>query len=525
MPSRSKKRQPHKTEKNIRLMGPGNISREIKPSQLQAQLNVLTERNAWREVFNIINQLGEQRLKYSWAANAFFKALEATEQKQALLKETESAVLISPRDPGLLSWQAHALRLNGRVDESITILHKAIKNARPDADLFNSLGSALKEVGQFEEAKVWFEKAIKIKPGLAKAYWNVSDLVTDHSAEIAAIEIQLAKVKADNPEKYLLHFSLYRHYENLQNFGPAFENLEQANRLKNKQINYHASEGHELTERIIKTFTDKDQLSGNSENSLESTLEKNTVNNTKGPIFIFGLPRSGTTLIEQILASHSEVYGANELTFLNDAGAMVQSQKRLAGLFPDWTKNLNQAGWRQIGANYLKLIGTLPTDKTKITDKSLLNFRAAGLIARALPQAKMIHVIRDPMDKAFGCYRQNFGTGLLFSYDFNNIADMILDGQSLARHWQKTLPKNQYYLLDYQALVHNPKEQIAKLLAFCELSDEEACYHPEKTERTVRTLSATQVRKPISTSALGAWKRYETQLQPMQDALKQRNLI
>ena len=509
----NKKRKAQKPDRVLNLSLRGRTIRKVNESHLRLEFDSLMQRSAWREILQLSSQLGDQRRSAIWISNAFFKALEATEQKQTLLSECEYSIQKNPRDPSLLSWLAHALRLNGRVDESVEVLRKAIKLAKPDADLFNSLGSALKETGAFEEAKSWFEKALKIKPGLAKAFWNQSDLVTDHLAATESIEAQLTKYTGPEQDKYLLFFSLYRHYEKLQNFEAAFKNLQQANQLKQNQISYNYSENNALTEQIIKCFKNHESITPITEN--QSTR----------PIFVFGLPRSGTTLIEQILASHSEVYGGNELTFLNDASTTVQGQKRLAGNFPAWTSGLDESGWQQIGAKYLSLIDTLPTEKNRVTDKSLLNFRAAGLISRALPNAKMIHVVRDPMDQAFGCYKQNFGTGLLFSYNFEDIAEMILDNHKLVSHWQSTLPTDQYYMLDYQELVKEPNEQIAKLLGFCGLPEEAACYHPEQTERTVRTLSATQVRQPINTLGLGAWKRYEAELEPLQNALRERGLI
>ena len=512
-PRSSKNRKSQKSGRVLELNLRGRVIRKVNESHLRAEFDSLSKRSAWREILQLCSQLGEQRASAIWITNAFFSALEATEQKQLLLTECHYAIQKTPRDPRLLSWLAHALRLNGRVDESVEVLRKAIKLAKPDADLFNSLGSALKETGAFEEATSWFEKALKIKPGLAKAFWNQSDLVTNHLATAEAIEAQLAKYTGPEQDKYLLFFSLYRHYEKLQNFEEAFKNLQQANQLKHSQVSYSRSDSAALTNRIIESFN------ANSHSSLVDEHQSSR------PIFVFGLPRSGTTLIEQILASHSAVYGGNELTFLNDAGTAVQTQKRLSGAFPEWTSGLDESGWQQIGANYLRLIDTLPTENPRVTDKSLLNFRAAGLISRALPNAKMIHVVRDPMGQAFGCYKQNFGTGLLFSYDFEDIAEMILDNHKLVNHWQTSLPNHQYYVLDYQALVKEPSQEIAKLLKFCDLAEEPACYNPEKTERTVRTLSATQVRQPINTSGLGAWKRYEKELAPLQEALIQRGLI
>ncbi len=508
----SRRQSKPKTEKTFSLRAPSRPDRTLKENQLRSQLNSLAQSNSWKEILQICTQLGSERTSRSWLANIFFSALDATNQKQALLIECQTTSNSRPRDPTVLSWLAHALRLNGRVEESAEVLRKAIKHAKPDAALFNSLGSALKETGEFEEARSWFSRTIALQPKLAKAHWNRSDLLSDHQQAVDTIEVIIGSENQALPEDHLLYFSLYRHYEKLGDYDSAFSKLQIGNRLKRQQISYSSENSCELTDKILAAFQNTDP-------------EPHTSSNKTHPIFIFGLPRSGTTLVEQILASHPEVHGGNELTFLNDAGAMVQQSLRLAGGFPEWISSLPDSGWKQIGDNYSGLIETLDPGDKRVTDKSLMNFRAAGLIARALPGAKMVHLVRDPMDVAFGCYRQVFGSGHLFSYQFDEIADMLMDHKKLLNHWQNSLGSSQYFALDYQELVQNPSEKITELLNFCELSDEPACYTPEQTKRTVRTLSATQVRLPINTAGLGGWKRYEEQLLPLKGALQNRGLI
>jgi tetratricopeptide (TPR) repeat protein len=506
-------RRTNKTEKTFELSSAGRPPRLIKESQLRAQLSSFAKNSAWQEILQICSQLGDKRYNSSWIGNHFLKAIEATSQHQALL--TESAIFLDqqPRNPTILSWRAHALRLNGRVEESIDVLRRAIKVAKPDAALFNALGSALKESGQLEEASSWFDRALAMQPDLAKAHWNRSDLVQDHESAIDLIEKTLVSSRGEIADRDLLHFSLYRHYENFGYLKKAFEHLETGNQLKRAQVKYDSSQASELTNKVIEFF-DKD-----FDFSAPANPEQTR------PIFVFGLPRSGTTLVEQILASHSEVHGGNELTFLNDSSTRTQTQYRLQGEFPIWLTNLPELGWAKIGKIYLDLLKTLNVNESRISDKSLMNYRAAGLIAKALPQAKMVHVVRAPMDVAFGCYRQVFGNGHLFSYDFEEIADMLSDHQKLLHHWREILPESQYRVLDYQELVKDPENQIAELLNFCDLKDEPSCYSPEKTQRTVRTLSATQVRQPINQSGINSWARYDHQLAPLKKALESRGLI
>lgn len=502
-----------KGSKIFKLQSPGRPVRQIEENQLVAQLALLSKQEAWRDVVRLGNQLGDQRHRSEKISNQYLKALEAGSQHQALLTETQKCLEKQPRNPAMLSWRAHALRLNGQVEESIDLLRRAVQLAKPDAGLFNTLGSALKEAGDFDEARSWFDRAIRMQGNLAKAHWNRSDLVEDPQSAIEAIEKILQKQSSAQPDQQLFHFSLYRHYEKLGEFEQAFEHLARANSIQRAQINYDPDAATRLTNNIIRFFNG--DFDFGSQDSMPA----------KQPVFVFGLPRSGTTLVEQILASHPDVQGGNELTFLNDASAKVQAQYRLSGEFPLWMANLSTQGWQDIGRTYAGLLDSLGYTQSRITDKSLMNYRAAGLIAKALPRAKMVHVRRDPMDQAFGCFRQNFGSGHLFSYDFGDIANMLADHEKLLQHWQQQLSSEQYYVLDYQALVTEPEMEISRLLVFCELSDFPGCYHPEQTERTVRTLSATQVRQPINKKGLGNWKKYQSQLAPLQDLLQKQGLI
>ncbi len=503
----------HKGPKTFSLQTAGRPSRQIEENQLVAQFANLDKQGAWRDILLLGNQLGEQRYRSASISNYYLKALEAVSQHQALLTETQKCLEKQPRNPAILSWRAHALRLNGQVEESIDLLRRAIKFAKPDAGLFNTLGSALKEAGDFTEARTWFDRAINMQGNLAKAHWNRSDLVEDPQSAIDSIEKVLKKQSTPVPDQHLLHFSLYRHYEKLGDFEQAFENLSRANSMQRAQLSYDSSAARKLTDNILSFFNQ------------DFDFTSQDIDSEKQPVFIFGLPRSGTTLVEHILASHPEIQGGNELTFLNDASAKVQAKYRLMDEFPLWMSELPPSGWSDIGHNYLQLLDGLGYPKARVTDKSLMNYRAAGLIAKTLPQAKMVHVRRDPMDQAFGCYRQNFGSGHLFSYRFEDIANMISDHEKLLRHWQQLLSPDQYYVLDYQALVTDPETEIAGLLAFCDLPDSADCYRPEQTERTVRTLSATQVRQPINQKGLNSWKKYQTQLKPLRDLLDKQGLI
>ncbi len=439
------------------------------------------------------------------------QALEKQQMLPPLLQQAKSGVSQHPRDPRYWSFLSHALRLSGDVDGAVEPMRKAVKLAGPDAGLFNSLGSALKETGQFEEAENWLQRAVKMDPRNTKAWWNLSDIRSDHETAVAQLRSLLGKGNLPEPE--LVHFSLFRHLDRLGELDAAFSHLSQANQLRYEKFKPDAATDRKLTDQIVSYFETNLSVAGDNESFGDEA------------IFVFGMPRSGTTLVEQVLACHSQVQGGNELTALNVASAQVRARHRLEGEFPFWLEQLDQAGWKEIGDKYLVLTEALRGSFARLTDKSLLNFRAAGLITSALPGAHMVHVHRSPCDQAFGLFKQNFGDGILFSYHFENIASAIADHNRLLQLWTEKLPAKNYLPLAYESLAANPDTQIPQLLQGCALEPEAACLQPYKAERTVRTLSATQVRQPIGTASINSWEKYREQLQPMLEQLEKYQLI
>lgn len=469
------------------------------------------KQNQWPALLQILQRQPSASSKAAPIALLELRALEKLQALPQLLDRSEALSKAFPRDARFWSFYSHALRLNGQIEAAVEPLRKAVKLAGADAALFNSLGSALKETGQFDEARNWLERSIKLDPTQAKAWWNLSDIRDDHAPAVDALQKLLARPDLKEPE--LVHFSLFRHLDRLGDLDLAFEHLAKANQIRHQRFQPDAAQDRKLTDAICGFF---EQRPGDQSGRPDQGQQA---------LFVFGMPRSGTTLVEQILACHSRVKGGNELTALNLASARVRAEHHLNGEFPQWLESLNADGWQQIGNHYLQLTDKLRGDSPRLTDKSLLNYRAAGLIHGALPAAHMVHVRRNVCDQAFGLYKQNFGDGILFSYSFDNIASAIADHNRLLELWQRVLPASHYHPIEYDSLVTQPDLRIPELLVNCELPAEDACLSPHQTERSVRTLSATQVREPINTRSLDAWRKYEKHLQPMLDALNQYDLI
>lgn len=481
-------------------------SQQLPESLVLEQLKQLSARNPFMALTES-NRIQTNNPHAEQIRAFYYQTLSDMEMKQELLLATEQKLAKSPRDKLALSYRAHVLRLSGNIEAACALLEKVVKITPNDAQAVNSLATAVKEMGDFERADQLLHRAIALKPGYGKAYWNNSDISSSPEKDLADITDLLNRKNIADEDLHYLHFSAYRMLEKKGEFANAFHHLQAGNQLKLKQLNYSVEQDLKIDKAIRQLFTE--QFIGSQKVSGQPL---------KSPIFIFGMPRSGTTLVEQILASHSQVQGGNELSALGDATREIQRRYQLKGEFPTWLGTLPDTGWAEIGESYKKLTRPIIQEKPYLTDKALLNYKTVGLIRLSLPNAKLIQVDRNPMDVCFGCYRQLFSNGLKFSYSFEDLAKTYLGYQQLMDHWHQVLP-GFVYKIKYEDLVNSPQSQIQSILEFCNLEPEAACFESHKTKRTVRTLSATQVREPIFKHGVNRWLSYETQLEPLKELL------
>jgi Sulfotransferase family len=239
---------------------------------------------------------------------------------------------------------------------------------------------------------------------------------------------------------------------------------------------------------------------------------------------VIGMPRSGTTLLEQIIASHPLVHGAGELQTLNDVILTVRDGDGNTIPYPDFVPALEPAPLRQIGARYISLVRELAAklgrdNAERITDKMPSNYYFAGLLHLALPNAKIIHIARDPIDTCISCFSKLFSAEQSHTYDLAELGRYYARYQRLMAHWRAVLPAGRILDVRYEDLLADLKGQAQRIIAYCGLPWDERCLAFHKTQRPVRTASATQVRRPLYTSAVGRWRVYEQYLGPLLDAL------
>lgn len=399
-----------------------------------------------------------------------------------------------------------ALRKRQAHDQARIVLEKALKLDPANAGLLNHLGILQKDCGDLDQALESFNRCLKLKPGLSEAYWNRAELYKTISDD----ELTAMSARGDQEDKPAsvrarFYYSVARAYEHRGDYPRCFEFLTKGAQQKRADIVYdHQGELAEL-QRIPEVF---------SHSVIAGTGSGLT---SEAPIFICGLPRSGTTLIEQIISCHDEITAGEEIPALLEASSQLLQRKRLQDTYPEWVPQLKAGDWREIGEGYLHRTRLLQS-RRHFSDKMLLNYKAIGLIQMALPNAKIIHCMRHPLDNILGCYRQLFASGQRFTYDLDELCDIYIAYRQLMAHWHQLSPGR---ILDvhYEDLVVDLEGQSRRVLEHIGLPWDAACLQFHTNDRPVMTTSSTQVRQPIFTSGLAYWRHFEQQLAPVSERL------
>ena len=393
----------------------------------------------------------------------------------------------------------------GALEKAADAFRKCIR-IKPDfaASYFN-LGFVLSETGQLEEARAAFKNVIKLVPDAADAYRQLTSITKyhDYNDDIRIMEKLHAKPGLTDEQRMNISFGLAKSFEDIKEFSKSFHFLTEANRLRRATYSYSSQQQQLYFKRIRETFSSSfmENFSGPGHND-------------ETPVFILGMPRSGTSLVEQILASHPEVFGAGELPLLS------QTARSHFGSAADdnYCQRVHSAGEKQfaeIGRFYTNALREHAQNERFITDKMPHNFLHIGLIKLALPNAKIIHCKRDPVDNCLSMYKTFFpGTVHEYSSDLTETGEYYALYSELIEYWHTTLP-GFIYDIQYEDLVNDQEAQTRALLSHCDLDWDDACLEFHKTRRVVQTASMAQVRNPIYNSSVQLWKQYEKELEPL----------
>jgi len=425
------------------------------------------------------------------------------------IASAERVVELAPEQAESYMVLASALGVGGRHDEAIATFERVlVKNPRKTAALC-AMGHHLKTVGRTGEAVARYRECIAIESGHGEAWWSLANLKTFRfeDAEIEAMQAQLAGDELDDEARLQVHNALGLALEGRKDHGRAFEHFAACNRIRRQKESYDPVDTESTHDRIIELF-DRAFLSQEPGDRVEPA-----------PIFVVGLPRSGSTLIEQILASHSQVEGTHELTDLAKVVREVRRASRTDMRFPEAIAHLKAGGWSKIGKQYLERTAQYRSGAPYFIDKNPNNFVFTGLIRLAMPNAKVINARRHPLDSCLGTFKQLFASGQPFSYDIVELGEYYLQYQRLMDHYHAAMPG---FVLDvhYEQVVGDLEGQVRRLLDFCGLPFEESCLRFHETERAVKTASSEQVRRPIYSSSVNLWRNYEKDLGELVEILE-----
>ena len=400
-----------------------------------------------------------------------------------------------------------ALDESARPTEAIASYERALALDAGHAESHNNLGNALDQVGRHDEAISHYETAVELKPDYAEARRNLTRLRPDDS-QLAPIQKLLDDAAVDGEDAVHCHYALGNIHHRAKRRDEAFQHYQQANNLKRARIQ-HSSKGYsEFVDRLIAAYSSerfRDVDAGGSP--------------SEAPVFVLGMPRSGTTLVEQILSSHGDVHGAGELATLGDIELDLTMRFADKGGYPECVSALSKADLEEAASRYLQVLTARSGEAKRVTDKMPSNFARIGLIKLLMPQARIIHCTREPLDTCLSNYFHYFAVGNEFACRFEELAAYYADYRRLMAHWNSVFP-GEIIDVAYEDVVADQEATSRRLVAAIGLDWDPNCLRFHENKRAVNTFNSMQVRQPIYTRAVGRWQEYEAHLEPLIKALE-----
>jgi tetratricopeptide (TPR) repeat protein len=425
--------------------------------------------------------------------------------------QVQKLLALEPNNAGFLILKGSVLVRRGDHEEALAIYERILKNYPNQAVAQMNYGHALKTVGRLEEGIGAYRKCVDLSPGIGEAYWSLANLKTFRfsDADIAVMRSQVTTEGGDADDQAHIAFALGKALEDREEYDESFKFYQRGNAIRRVNHRHNARINVFDTARQIK--------------ALDSAFFATRAGQgcpTPDPIFIVGLPRSGSTLLEQILASHSQVEGTAELNDIITISRKLgqKSKQNPASNYPEILRDLSADKFSELGESYMQSTRIQRGDKPFFIDKMPNNFQHIGLIHLILPHAKIIDARRHPMACCFSNFKQLFAHGQTFTYSLEGMGRYYRDYVILMDHWDTVLP-GRVLRVQYEDMVADTENQIRRLLQHCGLPFEEQCLRFWETERAIRTPSAEQVRQPIYQGGLEQWRHFEAHLEPLKQAL------
>jgi tetratricopeptide (TPR) repeat protein len=428
------------------------------------------------------------------------------------LREVERLLAADPDNPNYLNLKGASLSRLGRYESAIATYADLLARFPAQPKAWMSYGHALKTVGRRDESIAAYRECIRLAPQLGEAYWSLANLKTFRfdAADVTAIRAQLATGTLSDEDRLHLLFALGKALEDEREYAGSFAAYDEANAVRRRSLAYDADETSAFVERCRATFT-AEFFRARAAHGCPAP----------DPIFVVGLPRAGSTLIEQILATHPSVEGTMELPDIPSIAARLGGARRRGepSAYPEVVATLNATSLRELGEEYLERTQIQRMrGRPLFIDKMPNNFLHVGLILAILPRARIIDARRHPLGCCFSGFKQHFARGQDFSYSLTDLGRYYRDYVALMAHFDRVYPGRIHRVL-YERMVDDTEAEVRRLLAYCGLEFDPACLRFYENDRAVRTASSEQVRRPVFRDGVDHWQNYASWLGPLQDAL------
>ena len=441
--------------------------------------------------------------------------IQVLRKRQKFSEALEQAKALMARDPDNPVFQSHFAIESmqaGDYETALDQFEKVLQKLPDDAATLVSRGHALKTYGRTEDAIASYRAARDVAPGQGDAWYGLANLKTYKfdDEELARLQAQFSAPDIDHMSRIHIAFALGKAQEDRGNHDAAFAAYAQGNALKHQTVRYTTEQMHEEFD-AQKAICTEDLFDAQSGKGCDAP----------DPIFILGLPRAGSTLIEQILASHPDVDGTLELPNILSLAHRLRGRKQLTDRerYPRILHELGADDLQALGEEYVETTRIHRQGAAFFTDKMPNNFRHIGLIHLILPNAKIIDARRHPMDCCWSGFKQLFAEGQEFTYSLEDIGNYYRGYVDLMAHWERVLPEGRILRVQHEDVLDDLEGQVRRILDYCGLPFDQACVDFHKTDRAVRTASSEQVRKPINKSGVEQWRPYEAHLEPLKTAL------